>query len=158
MEGKKFISGVGSAEERDVNPSYVEHITNNINIDRPLRFAADAGNGTAGIVASPIFKRLGLNPIELFFDVDGYFPNHLPDPTVPENVSYLKEIVKKEGLELGIGYDGDSDRIGIVDENGRYIHGEFAHPHQLAPSRPGSGRCWEHDKCQMACDGVQMLF
>ena len=85
----------------------------------------DAGNGTAGIVAAPIFKRLGLNPKELFFDVDGKFPKHLPDPTVPENVATLKEIVKKENLELGIGYDGDSDRIGVVDENGQFIHGDM---------------------------------
>lgn len=92
---------------------------------RPVRLSVDAGNGTGGFVAGPILKRLGCHVRELFFEMDGHFPNHEPDPSVLKNLIPLKETVVAEGLELGIAFDGDGDRMGVVDEKGNIIYGDM---------------------------------
>ena len=120
----KFVEGNGTITKRDVKSEYVDYLCQNINIERPVKFAIDGGNGTAGIVVSDIFERLGLQPIELFMNPDGNFPNHHPDPTVEHNLIGLKNAVHDNGLELGIGFDGDSDRIGVIDEKGNVLRGD----------------------------------
>jgi len=120
----KFIEGNGTMSKREVNGEYIDYLCENIDIDRNVEFAIDGGNGTAGIVVSDIFKKLGLKPVELFVTPDGHFPNHHPDPTVEHNLIDLKKAVHDNRLELGIGFDGDSDRIGVVDEEGNILRGD----------------------------------
>jgi phosphomannomutase / phosphoglucomutase len=125
VEKGEFIKGKGSVEPYDIVAPYTDYLVNHISLKRPVRLAVDAGNGTAGVVAGPILKKLGCETLELFFDMDGRFPNHEPDPTVPQNMSALIDAVIKNGLELGIGFDGDGDRIGVVDEKGHIIWGDM---------------------------------
>ncbi len=125
LEKGNFIEGEGASEEYDMVTPYSDTIVSKISIDRPVKMAVDAGNGTGGVVAGPILERLGCTPVTLFFEMDGNFPNHEPDPTVPANMKTLSDTVVKEGLELGIGFDGDTDRIGVVDEKGHIIYGDM---------------------------------
>ena len=122
---KAFVhASQGSVSTKDVIPSYQAYIENNINISRPLKIGVDAGNGTAGVVALPVLKNLGCEVHDIFCDMDGSFPNHEADPTVLKNMEELIKMVKEKKLDLGIGYDGDGDRIGIVDEKGSIIFGD----------------------------------
>lgn len=93
-------------------------------LSRPLRVVVDGGNACFGLVGPELLKRLGLDLIELFCEPDGDFPNHHPDPTVQENLVDLSHLVRKEAADLGIGFDGDVDRIGVVDESGNMIMGD----------------------------------
>lgn len=115
----------GILREMDINTPYREFIAANIRLERPVRVAVDAGNGTGGVVAGPILKVLGCDAEELHFEMDGRFPNHEPDPTVPGNMEDLRKTVLSRGLELGIGFDGDSDRIGVIDDRGGMIYGDM---------------------------------
>ncbi len=125
LEKGNFKSGNGSFESKDIINIYSDYIVKNINIARPDKLAIDAGNGTCCAVAGPLLKRLGSPPVELFTQMDGNFPNHEPDPTVIKNMDVLAETVVSQKLELGIGFDGDADRIGVVDENGNIIFGDM---------------------------------
>ena len=125
-ESGKFTASSkrGKLVDRDAKNEYIQYLIDNISLHRPVKFAVDGGNGTAGLVAPEIFSGLGCTPVELFMEPDGSFPNHHPDPTVSENLEWLKEAVASNNLELGIGFDGDSDRIGVVDERGNIIWGD----------------------------------
>ena len=125
LEDGEFFTGNGSLETYDILTPYRDYVVNNICIERPVKVAVDAGNGTGGMVIKPILERLGCPAVELFFEMDGRFPNHEPDPTVLKNMTTLAETVVQEGLELGIGLDGDGDRIGVVDEKGKTIYGDM---------------------------------
>ncbi|HHL40385.1 MAG TPA: phosphomannomutase/phosphoglucomutase [Deltaproteobacteria bacterium] len=117
----------GSVETTDIISRYIDWVADNINVagnERPVKVVIDAGNGTAGLVAPKLLRRLGCEVTELFCDPDGSFPNHHPDPTVEENLSQLIDSVKREGADFGVGYDGDGDRIGVVDEKGSIIWGD----------------------------------
>ncbi|MBN1885175.1 MAG: phosphomannomutase/phosphoglucomutase, partial [Candidatus Krumholzibacteriota bacterium] len=111
-------------ERMDVLDDYVDHVAGGIRLERPVRFAADGGNGTSGIVAGALFERLGCAPAMLFMEPDGRYPNHHPDPTVEENLLDLRAVVEKNKLELGVGFDGDSDRIGVIDDQGTILWGD----------------------------------
>ena len=124
IEGGTFAEGHGKVETADVITPYKRFVEDNINLARPLRVGIDAGNGPAGVVASPIIRNLGCEVFELYCEMDGNFPNHEPDPTVEENMQDLMELVRKKGLDAGIGYDGDGDRIGVIDEKGDIIWGD----------------------------------
>ncbi len=121
---KSFIIGAGAVSTADVITPYREFVENNINISRPLKVGIDAGNGTAGVVAVPVIKNLNCEVYDLYCDMDGTFPNHGADPTVAKNMQDLIALVKEKKLDIGIGYDGDGDRIGVVDENGNIIYGD----------------------------------
>jgi phosphomannomutase/phosphoglucomutase len=116
--------GGGKVVRRDVKGEYVEYLAENMNVRRNVRFAVDGGNGTSGIVTKELFSSINLNPVELYMEPDGNYPNHHPDPTVVTNLSDLKSVVVKNGLELGIGFDGDSDRIGVIDDRGEILWGD----------------------------------
>ena len=124
IKAADFADGAGDLAGADVIPPYTDFVTNNIQISRPLKVGVDAGNGTAGVVAVPILKKLGCEVHDLYCDMDGTFPNHEADPTVLKNMHDLIDLVRTEKLDIGIGYDGDGDRIGIVDENGDIIYGD----------------------------------
>ncbi len=96
----------------------------NITLTRPIRVGIDAGNGTAGVVAVPILKNLNCEVHDIFTEMDGNFPNHEADPTVAENMQDLIRLVRENHLDLGIGYDGDGDRIGVVDQEGNLVFGD----------------------------------
>ncbi len=119
-----YETGRGTIEEIDVLDSYIDKICETISIQREIKLAVDGGNGCFGIVGPKLFKKLGLTPIEVFCDPDGDFPNHHPDPTVAENLQDLIQKVKQNNCELGIGFDGDVDRIGAVNENGDILWGD----------------------------------
>jgi len=124
IKASDFADGSGSLASADVITPYTDYVTSNIRISRPLKIGVDAGNGTAGVVAVPILKKLGCDVHDLYCEMDGTFPNHEADPTVLENMYDLIELVRTEKLDIGIGYDGDGDRIGVVDENGDIIYGD----------------------------------
>lgn len=116
----------GAVSHRPILPDYIEHLEKLFRDHRtvPLKVVLDAGNGTAGLAAPRIIRAMGCEVIELFSEPDGRFPNHHPDPTVPANLSSLIETVKKTGADIGIAFDGDSDRIGVVDEHGNILWGD----------------------------------
>ncbi|BAU23891.1 phosphomannomutase [Caldimicrobium thiodismutans] len=124
VEKEDFESGKGGYSERDALSPYIEYLSQNIHLARPLKVAIDPGNGVCALTAPEIFKRLGCEIECLFCDLDGTFPHHHPDPVVPENLKFLIERVTTKGLSAGFGYDGDGDRIGVVDEKGNIIWGD----------------------------------
>jgi phosphomannomutase / phosphoglucomutase len=119
-----FETGRGTLEQADVVPAYQDMLRSKIQLKAGRKIAVDAGNGVAGPVAVPVLKGMGLNVLELYTEPDGRFPNHLPDPTVLKYTRDLCALVQKEGCDVGIGWDGDADRIGAVDETGRLLYGD----------------------------------
>ena len=124
IDKRDFVKGNGALSTADVVSPYKSFVEENINIPKPLKVGVDAGNGTAGVVAVPIMKNLKCEVHDLYCEMDGTFPNHEADPTVAENMKDLIARVKEKGLDVGIGYDGDGDRIGVVDEKGNLIYGD----------------------------------
>jgi phosphomannomutase / phosphoglucomutase len=125
IQGSDFESGAGTLKEIDAATPYVEEIASQFQFSRRVKVVFDAGNGTAGPVFHRILEKLNVEPVELFFEMDGRFPNHHPDPTVPENLRDLTKSVRKEKAELGIAFDGDADRIGALDEKGNVVYGDM---------------------------------
>jgi phosphomannomutase/phosphoglucomutase len=126
IQTKDFETGSGSVKSVDAATPYVEEVAAQFAaLARKVKVVFDAGNGTAGPTLRRILERLNVEPIELFFDMDGRFPNHHPDPTVVSNLKHLQDAVRANKAELGIAFDGDSDRIGAVDENGAVIYGDM---------------------------------
>jgi len=120
---------------------YVDEISAQFHFARRVKVVFDAGNGTAGPVMQRIIAKLNCEATTLFFDMDGRFPNHHPDPTVPANLALLIDAVKREGAELGIAFDGDSDRIGAVDENGEVVFGDqlmIVYSREILSRKPGA--------------------
>jgi len=124
IDEKAFEMGAGNLSAVEVTADYQTVIEKNINIAQPLKVGIDAGNGTAGVVAVPLIKRLGCKVYDLYCEMDGTFPNHEADPTVLKNMQDLIGLVKDKGLDVGIGYDGDGDRIGVIDEKGNIVFGD----------------------------------
>ncbi len=119
-----FETGAGIVETYDILKPYKDYLLNNLSLARPLRVGIDAGNGTAGVTAVPIIKGLGCEVHDLYCDPDGSFPNHEADPTVLKNMQDIIALVKEKKLDVGFGYDGDGDRIGVVDAEGNLIYGD----------------------------------
>ncbi len=111
----------GAEERMDVIPAYLNMLKSKFDFKKKLKIVIDAGNATAGPIAPQLWRDLGHEVIELYCEPDGRFPNHLPDPTVPKYMKDLQIEVLKHGADVGIGYDGDSDRVGAVDDKGRLI-------------------------------------
>lgn len=125
IEARDFAAGPGTHRVHDISNSYIDEIASQFRFDRRVKVVADAGNGTAGPIMHRLFERLNCEVTELFFEMDGRFPNHHPDPTVPANLKHLRDAVKTYHADLGIAFDGDADRIGAVDENGEVIYGDM---------------------------------
>ncbi len=119
-----FISGTGSLDVQKIIPAYQEYLAQNLKISRPLRMGLDAGHGTAGAVALPLFQRLGCEVWPLYCDPDGRFPAHEPDPVIETNLADLKALVLERRLDLGVAYDGDGDRLGVIGPQGEVIWGD----------------------------------
>ncbi len=108
----------------NITQVYEKFVTKNITLGRPLKVVVDAGNGTAGPIAPSIFRKLGCSVTELFCDMDGSFPNHFPDPAEINNLKSLINTIKEKEADVGIAFDGDADRIGVVDNSGRILWGD----------------------------------
>lgn len=125
MEAGKFPRDAGGTSASfDVFAPYVARYREEFGAMKPVPVVLDCGNGVAGCVARRLYEGVGLKPLILFEEPDGRFPNHHPDPTVEKNLADLKRAVLESGARIGIGFDGDADRIGIVDEAGRYVPGD----------------------------------
>jgi len=124
IESGQFAVGKGDLSEIEMIRPYQEYIQENIRLNKKIRVVIDAGNGTAGAVAGPLLRDLGCEVEELYCEIDGRFPNHFPDPTIPGNLRDLIDRVKKIRADVGIAYDGDADRIGVVDDKGDIIWGD----------------------------------
>ncbi|MEJ8846191.1 phosphomannomutase/phosphoglucomutase [Variovorax rhizosphaerae] len=119
--GSAVLAPGGSVREVDVVPAYVQRIAGDVKLARPMKIVVDSGNGIAGASAPAIFRALGCEVTELFSEVDGNFPNHHPDPSKPENLRDLMAALKAGDAELGLAFDGDGDRLGIVTKDGQNI-------------------------------------
>ena len=125
IERGEFAAGNGSVRREAVIDRYVEDVVGRIGrISRPLKVVVDAGNGAAALVAPQLMERLGVDATCLFCESDGRFPNHHPDPTIPENVADAIAEVARIGADLGVAYDGDGDRIGVISDTGEIIWGD----------------------------------
>jgi phosphomannomutase / phosphoglucomutase len=155
-----FLIGQGSFETVDLIPPYVDQIAAQFQFPRKLKVVVDAGNGTAGPAMHAILERLNVDATELFFEMDGRFPNHHPDPTVPANLKTLAETVRSTGADLGIGFDGDSDRIGAVDENGDVVYGDMLmliYAREILTRKPGATFIGEVKCSQVLYDELERL-
>ncbi len=114
-------SGAGKQSAADIKQAYVERIAADAKLARPMKIAVDCGNGAAGELAPKVFRAMGCEVVEMFCDIDGNFPNHHPDPSKPENLEDLIKVVRETDVELGLAFDGDGDRLGIVTKNGDII-------------------------------------
>ena len=132
----------GSVEETDITVDYAKHCLSFIETEdlRPLKIVIDAGNGMAGKMVPPIFEHLPFEYAPMYFELDGTFPNHPPNPIEPENVRELQERVVAEDADFGVAFDGDADRCFIIDENGTTISGDLARPHSEERAGEGAGR------------------
>ncbi len=122
IEAGNLKHGKGERRVADVKTAYVEKIVGDVKLARPLKIVMDCGNGVAGAVAPELFTRLGCEIIPLFCEVDGNFPNHHPDPSKPENLADVIRALKETDAEIGIAFDGDGDRLGVVTKDGEIIY------------------------------------
>jgi len=116
-----LVKGQGSQESTSVLQDYISQVTSDVALTQPLKVAVDCGNGVAGKVAPQLLQALGCEVIGLYCKVDGNFPNHHPDPSKPENLRELIELVKSEKADIGLAFDGDGDRLGVIDSAGNII-------------------------------------
>jgi len=121
IEAGNLATGQGSIRKADVRDAYVARIVGDVKLARPMKIVMDCGNGVAGGIAPALFRKLGCELVELFCEVDGNFPNHHPDPSKPENLQDVIRALKETDAELGLAFDGDGDRLGVVTRDGEII-------------------------------------
>ncbi len=141
IDSQDFETGQGHIDKYEILPPYIDYVLENIQLDRPLRVGVDGGNGTGGLTAVPILKGLGCELHELYTEPDGTFPNHEADPTVAKNMTDLTALVADKKLDVGIAYDGDGDRIGVVDADGTLIYGDqlmIVFSREILSRKPGA--------------------
>ncbi|HKI60006.1 MAG TPA: phosphomannomutase/phosphoglucomutase, partial [Mariprofundaceae bacterium] len=149
---------VGSYSSMDIAPAYSDFVASDIHLSRPLKVVIDAGNGPSGSIAGPIYRRLGCEVFELYCEPDGHFPNHHPDPTIEANMRDLAAAVREHHADLGIAFDGDGDRIGVVDEKGEMIWGDMLLlllSRHLLRSHPGATIISEVKSSQVMYDDIR---
>lgn len=136
-----FSSAEGKLDHFDIISPYVDFVAGNIRLKGRLRVGVDGGNATGGPVATAILRRLGCEIYPIYCEMDGTFPNHEPDPTVMENLVDLRNLVLRERLDVGVAYDGDSDRLGVIDHRGEVVFGDklmIIFAREILSRRPGS--------------------
>lgn len=160
---KRMLQTPATTEEKGTNQnlsiteSYINFVAKDCQLKRPLKVVIDAGNGPSGVIAAPLYRQLGCEVIELYCEPDGNFPNHHPDPTIEKNLRDLARTVRHEGADLGIAFDGDGDRIGIVDAHGDIIWPDMLLlllSRQLLQSHPGAVIISEVKSSQHMYDGI----
>jgi phosphomannomutase len=127
LAGFSEARGGGTVEELDVYPRFVERVLSFVDVDaiRPLRVVIDAANGMAGAMLPPVLERLPIDAVRYYFEPDGTFPNHEPNPLLPENREFIIRATREEHADLGVAYDGDADRCFFVDDGGEFVPGDF---------------------------------
>jgi phosphomannomutase/phosphoglucomutase len=158
IEKRDFLHGAGSENTLDVASAYVDEITSQFHFERSIKVVLDAGNGTAGPVMHRVLEKLNCEPTELFFEMDGRFPNHHPDPTVPKNLERLIAGVQEKGAELGIAFDGDADRIGAIDDKGTVVYGDqlmIVYSREILKRKPGATFIGEVKSSQLLYDDIR---
>jgi phosphomannomutase / phosphoglucomutase len=141
IEAGDLATGQGSEQSADLVTPYVAEVAAQFDYPRRIKVVFDAGNGTGGPVMHRLLERLNVDATEMFFEMDGRFPNHHPDPTVPANLSALIDKVRETGADLGIAFDGDTDRIGAVDDQGAVIYGDqlmIIYGREILTRKPGA--------------------
>lgn len=137
----EFINGEGRLDSMNVIADYMERIIGDINLARPLKVVVDCGNGIAGPIIPAVIARLGCEVVPLYCDVDGMFPNHHPDPTIEKNLVDLKKAVAEHQADIGLGFDGDADRLGVITNQGQVIWPDrlmMAYSQALLKQNPGA--------------------
>ncbi len=124
LENGDLVDGSGGYRQHDIAETYLQRITSDIKLARPMKIIVDCGNGVAGAYAPALYRRLGCEVTELFCEVDGTFPNHHPDPSVPENLRDVIHALKTTDAEIGLAFDGDGDRLGVVAKDGSIIYAD----------------------------------
>jgi len=160
IEAEDYSSGAGTLARADVAAAYAEEISAQFRWARRIKVAVDAGNGAAGPLMHRLLERLNCEAIELFFEMDGSFPNHHPDPTVPENLKDLTAAVISGGAELGVAFDGDGDRIGAIDEKGNVLWGDqllLIFGREILTRKPGATFIGEVKCSQVMYDELKRL-
>ncbi len=141
IEKEDFETGKGQYLKKNVTPDYLRFMLGQFKFKKKLKVAIDTGNGTLGPTIVPLFEKLGIDFIPLYTDSDPTFPNHLPDPVVPENLKDLMKTVIDNKLDIGLGYDGDGDRLGVIDEKGSIMWGDMLliiYAHEILQKSPGA--------------------
>jgi phosphomannomutase / phosphoglucomutase len=141
IETRDFDAGQGLLKSFDIATPYVDEISAQFKLPRRVKVVSDAGNGTAGPIFRRILEKLNCESTELFFDMDGHFPNHHPDPTQPENLRHLVAAVLAHKADVGLAFDGDSDRLGAVDEKGTVLYGDqlmIVYGREILSRKPGA--------------------
>ncbi|MGE5604061.1 MAG: phosphomannomutase/phosphoglucomutase [Bacteroidota bacterium] len=161
MEAKDYQSGTGKLVEQSVIPEYLKYVKSIINPGpKKLKVVVDAGNGTGNLTAVKLYQSLGWEVIDLFSEPDGNFPNHHPDPTLPENLVQLTAKVKETRSDLGISLDGDADRIGVIDSQGRVLWGDqlmIIYTADIIQHNPGAKIIGEVKCSQTMFDRIQAM-
>ena len=142
VEEEDFLSGAGDYNEVDIVRDYLARVTGDVKLARPLKVVIDCGNGVASEVAPELFRALGCEVSGMFCEVDGHFPNHHPDPSVPENLLPLVRAVREQGADLGLAFDGDGDRIGVITSAGEIVWPDrllMLFAQDVLSRNPGSG-------------------
>ena len=124
MEGGRYHTGSGKFSRADISRSYEDTIFHNVTISKGLHIAVDGGNGVGGLFAVPLLERFGCAVSSIYCEPDGSFPNHFPDPTVPDNLAEIIALVKEKKADFGVAYDGDADRIGVITDQGEILWGD----------------------------------
>ncbi|MBU0982011.1 phosphomannomutase/phosphoglucomutase [Patescibacteria group bacterium] len=158
IESNDFEEGEGTLEELDVFPAYLEKILSIVHLERPLKVVADAGNGASGPFVKPFFESLGCELIPLYCQPDGSFPNHPANPEEKANMLDLIKSVKENKADLGIGFDGDGDRVGIVDELGNHYSADLLLlllAEDLLARLPNSKIIFDVKVSQVLIDGIK---
>lgn len=141
IESSDFSSGEGSVRQEDVRDAYLQRILGDIQLERPLKAVVDCGNGVAGELGPLLIERLGVDTVPLFAEIDGNFPNHHPDPGKLENLQDVIRTVKETGADIGLAFDGDGDRLGVVTPSGKLIfpdHLMMAFAEDMLSRNPGA--------------------
>ena len=158
IESGNFRQGSGSYGKAEVMGPYLSEVKKRAHLERPISVVIDSGNGTGGLVAPTLLRDLGCTVHDLFSTPDGHYPHHHPDPTIPENLSELRRQVIATRSEIGIGYDGDADRIGVVDNEGNILWGDqlmILFSRDLLSRHPGAAVVFEVKSSQTLVDDIR---
>ena len=162
----RLTRGSGRSRSVDITGEYLDRLVRDARIRRPLRVAVDCGNGVAGRVVPRLLRRLGIDAEELYCEVDGHFPNHHPNPGDPGTLERLREVVRLQALDVGIAFDGDGDRLGVVDDRGRIIWADrllMLFARDILARRPGAKilfdvKCTRHLEADIRRHGGEPLM
>ena len=156
----EFLSGEGKVDKAEIKESYINRIVESIKLNKSLDISIDCGNGAAGVVAKEVYERLGCNVIELYGDPDGLFPNHHPDPSKEENMLDLIDSVSKNNSVVGLAFDGDADRLGVVSPKGEMIYPDrqmILFSRQVLDSNPGGAVVFDVKCSKLLPDEISLL-